>query len=55
MSAVAPRIVGGTGREVCVLTSLGALRNGCAIPPLAVPESVVLGARASTPHLEVAS
>lgn len=55
VSAVAPRLAGGTGREVCVLASLGALRNGCAIPPLAVPEAVVLGARASTPHLEVAS
>ncbi len=55
VSAVAPRIAGGTGREVCVLASLDALRNGCAILPLAVPEAVVLGARAATPHLEVAS
>ncbi len=55
VSAVAPRIVGGTGRETCVLASLDALRNGCAILPLEVPDAVVLGARAPTPHLEVAS
>lgn len=55
VSAVAPRIAGGTGQEVCVLASLDALRNGCAILPVAVPEAVVLGARAAAPHLEVAT
>ena len=54
VSAVAPRVAGGTGREVCVLASLDALRNGCAILPLEVPDAVVLGPRAATPHLEVA-
>ena len=53
VSAVAPRVAGGTGREVCVLASLDALRNGAAILPIEVPESTVLGARATTPHLEV--
>ena len=54
VSAVGPRIDGGTGREICVLASLDALRNGAAILPVEVPESRVLGARAATPPLEVA-
>ena len=53
ITAVGPRIEGGTGREICVLASLGALRNGAAILPIEVPESRVLGA-AATPPLEVA-
>ena len=53
ITAVGPRIEGGTGREVCVLASLDALRNGAAILPIEVPESRVLGARAATPPLEV--
>jgi len=52
ITAVGPRIEGGTGREVCVLASLDALRNGAAILPVEAPESRVLAATA-TPPLEV--
>ena len=55
VSAVAPRIDGATGREICVLASLDALRNGAAILPVEVPESRVLGARAAIPTPEPVS
>ncbi|MGD9570708.1 MAG: glycosyltransferase [Thermoleophilia bacterium] len=47
VAAVAPRVEGGTGAEVCVLASLPALRAGAAIAPVLVPEAVVLGGRAA--------
>lgn len=52
VAAVAPRVAGGDGREVCVLTSLAALRAGCAVAPVEVPESAVLGGDAARLHLE---
>ncbi len=46
VNAVAPRVVGGRGDEICVLASLEALRAGAAVSPLEVSQSVVLGAAA---------
>ena len=49
VSAVAPRVVAGTGRETCILASLGALRAGASLVALEIPESRVLGGRAAVP------
>ncbi len=52
VAAVAPRVAGGDGRQVCVLTSRHALLAGCAVAPIEVPASVVLAGAAALPVAE---
>jgi len=44
VSGAAPAVVRGTGREVCVLTSVASARAGAAVVALSVPESAVRAA-----------
>jgi hypothetical protein len=50
VSGAAPVVRGGTGREVCVLTSVASARAGSAVVAVSVPESAVRAAPA--PALE---
>jgi hypothetical protein len=44
VSGAAPTVLRGTGREVCVLTSVASARAGAAVVALSVPESAVRAA-----------
>jgi hypothetical protein len=46
VSGAAPAVLRGTGREVCVLTSVASARAGAAVVALSVPESAVRAAPA---------
>jgi hypothetical protein len=46
VSGAAPTVLRGTGREVCVLTSVASARAGAAVVALSVPESAVRAAPA---------
>jgi GT2 family glycosyltransferase len=48
VSGAAPAVLGGTGREVCVLTSVAPARAGAAVVALSVPESAVRAAPAGS-------
>ncbi len=48
VSGAAPAVLRGTGREVCVLTSVASARAGAAVVALSVPESAVRAAPAGS-------